>query len=486
VKQAHITQDEYANHVDNAAFTQALIQTHLETANELRGRFGMEKNATWTEQISKILIPTDEEAGVILEYDTMNGTISVKQADVILVDDILDYPNPYSLNDLDYYAGKQSLNGPGMTYGVYSIVANEISPSGCAAYTYDLYGSEPYIRAPWFQYSEQLLDDYEANGGTHPAFPFLTGMGGAHRVAIFGYLGLRLFIDTLNVDPNLPPQIPNIKYRTFYWQGHPISAFSNQSHTTLTRLGQSLVNANSTYATGDIPVTIGLSMNVSLSLPPHGTLTLENRQIGLNKTVPGNVAQCRPVSSQQEYLPGQFPLAAVDGAVSTRWEPVLANETSELVVELEGPPFVPISGFHFDWAQTPPISYNVAFSNESFIKDGTKFVHVISSNNITISDLFNIDDIANILPYDSNTTDVTLKSPVWSGRYARLQIHGAMTDAYLTNGNGTGATVAEWAIIQEDGSNADVKMKRAPRQPHMFGKREEWTFSHGHGGPGRI
>ncbi|KIW08272.1 uncharacterized protein PV09_01192 [Verruconis gallopava] len=477
--------DEYANHVDNAAYTQALIQTHLTTANELRARFSMEPNATWADQISKIDVPVDKQADIILEYQEMNGTISVKQADVVLVDDFLDYPNPYSLSDLDYYAGKQSLNGPGMTYGVYSIVANEISPSGCSSYTYDLYGSLPYIRAPWFQYSEQLVDNYQANGGTHPAFPFLTGMGGAHRVAIFGYLGLRLFVDSLNLDPSLPPQITNLKYRMFYWQGHPISAYSNATHTSISRVGQPLANANSTYTNGDIPVTIGLAMNETFQLPPNGTLVLSNRMIGQNKTIAGNIAQCRPASSNQGYLPGQLPLSAVDGAISTKWEPLEANTTSELVVELEEP-YVPISGFHFDWAQTPPTSYYIAFSNESFTSSDAKYVNVTSSDNITVSSPFNIADVAAIVPYTSNTTDITLDSPVWSGRYARLLIYGAQTDDFLNFGNGTGATVAEWAIIQADGGHATVKTKREPRQPYLNVREQPWPYVAGFGGPGRI
>lgn len=98
---ANNSKDEYANHVDNAAFTQTLIKTHLTDANELRARFGIEPNATWTDIAENILIPVNEEANIILEYDTMNGTVNVKQADVVLVDDFLDFPNPYSLSDLD-------------------------------------------------------------------------------------------------------------------------------------------------------------------------------------------------------------------------------------------------------------------------------------------------------------------------------------------------------------------------------------------------
>ncbi|KAF2712049.1 glycoside hydrolase family 65 protein [Pleomassaria siparia CBS 279.74] len=178
--------DEYANNVNNAAFTTALIQKHLNSTNMLNAWAGLPHNDSWAEMVSKMRLPTHEEAGIILEYNGMQGDISVKQADIVLIDDLLHYDNPYSLANLDYYAAKQSPNGPGMTYGAFSIVANGISPSGCSSYTYNLYSTQPYVRNPWFQFSEQLNDDFTSNGGTNPAFPFLTGMGGANRVAIFG------------------------------------------------------------------------------------------------------------------------------------------------------------------------------------------------------------------------------------------------------------------------------------------------------------
>jgi hypothetical protein len=425
-----------------------LMQSHLNTANEFRGRFGMPINETWIKQAPKIEISTNKDANIILEYSTMDGTISVKQADVVLVDDFLDYQNPYSLSDMNYYAGKQSLNGPGMTYGVYSIVANAVSPSGCASYTYDLYGSAPYIRGPWMHYSEQLIDDFQANGGTHPAYPFLTGMGGAHRVAVFGYLGLRMMVDAFNIDPSLPPQIPNIDYRTVYWQGHAIDAKSNQTHTTLTRLSQSLPNSNSTYTTGAIPVTVGSNSTI-YSLPPGATLTFANRQIGLNKTVPGNLAQCQRVESDQDYLEGQFPLSAVDGAISTKWQPVSANETSILTVELVDPAQL-ITSIQFDWAQQPPQSYSVIFSNSSDFSS-QDIVNVTSSSNVTVSIPWDPSQASLITSYESNTTDVTLKTPVWSGRFARLEIYGALSSDFLTFNNGSGAMVAEWAIVGNGG-----------------------------------
>ncbi|KAL9024643.1 MAG: hypothetical protein Q9196_006362, partial [Gyalolechia fulgens] len=233
--------DEYANHEDNGGFTMPLIADTLMYANMFRRLFGISPNATFDDQAENIFISRNSDAGIIEEYSGMNGSISVKQADVVLNIFPLNYQNQYTttdrFNDLTYYAGKQSLNGPGMTYAIFSIAASEVDPSGCSSYTYQQYSEHPYARAPWFQFSEQLIDDYTNNGGTHPAFPFLTGHGGANQVTLFGYLGLRLTPDfTLHLNPSLPPQIPNLKYRTFYWQGWPISAISNQTHTTLTRL----------------------------------------------------------------------------------------------------------------------------------------------------------------------------------------------------------------------------------------------------------
>lgn len=85
-----------------------------------------------------------------------------------------------------------------MTYSIFSIDASTLSVAGCASYTYLLAASQPYSRAPFYQsvfvcltsslgffltwsafrFSEQTSDIYASNGGTNPAFTFLTGHGG--------------------------------------------------------------------------------------------------------------------------------------------------------------------------------------------------------------------------------------------------------------------------------------------------------------------
>lgn len=383
------------------------------------------------------------------------------------------------------YALKQSPDGPGMTYAIFSIVANEVSPSGCSVYTYAQYSYDPYVRAPFFQFSEQLIDDYTLNGGTHPAYPFLTGHGGANQVVIFGYLGLRLLPDdAIHIDPNLPPQVPHVKYRTFYWRGWPIQASSNYTHTTISRAAhvQPLDTADQRFAKTAIPVQVGSGKNVTVyQLPLKGQLTVPNRQVGSTLTVPGNLAQCQPVQSQNSYEPGQYPMAAVDGAASTKWQPSFAANTSSLTVSLPASESgAMVSGFYFDWAQAPPVKATVVFHNDtsddplSASANGQYFVTNI--DNITISSPYNpqANSADTIMLPGGNTTNVTLAQPVPVPRYATLYITGnqALSQTEAQAQNGTGATVAEWAILENNPQEQFSKRKipvRSVSSPALAG-----------------
>jgi len=474
--------DEFANHVDNGAFTMPLIANTLTNNNFFRTLFNQTPNDTWAEQAENVVIGRDESANILLEYTGMNGSIEVKQADVVLVTYPLSYTGENytandSLSDLDYYAAKQSQDGPGMTYAIFSIVANEVSPSGCSAYTYAVYSHHPYMRAPWFQFSEQLVDEFSVTG-YHPAFPFLTGHGGANQVVLFGYLGLRLLPTSwsLHINPALPPQVPQVRYRTFYWHGWPISAFSNQTHTTLTRdpalEGAPGTSPNSTYATASIPVIVGApgaEDTTSYDLPPNGTLVVPNRQYSLLKTTPGNALQCQFAESEADFVPGQFPIAAVDGAASTKWQPTESSENATITVEIpEVDQGKEVTGIRFDWGQRPAWNYSVSFANSSD-EDG----QVVAAGEADISDPWDEQEIARIVAVQSNTTYVNLtgtaqggggdEGPVVAPRYATLTIWGHRFDTNVTaeNMTGDGATVAEWeVIVADDGGGADAPVRR--------------------------
>lgn len=367
-----------------------------------------------------------------------------------------------------------------MTWAIFSVVANEMSPSGCSAYTYGQYAYKPYARAPFYQMSEQLLDNATTNGGTHAAFPFLTGHGGSNQVVIYGYLGLRLLPDDfLHVDPNLPPQIPYLKYRTFFWRGWPISAWSNYTHTTISRARNTppLSTADQRFANQTITVHSGPDANAtSYRLPLKGSIVIPNRQASYENTVENNLVQCQPVESTDAFEPGQFPIAAVDGAASTKWQPSLAANWSSVTVPFGDEVGTQVSGFYFDWAQAPPVNATVIFHNKTI--DNPAVAYASRTNSSDFSVVASLTDISLSNPYDAdttnldliaiptgNTTNVTLSSPVIAARYATLLIVGnqALDAVDVQAKNGTGATVAEWAIIAPVRNTTRRSSSRSPK-----------------------
>lgn len=377
-----------------------------------------------------------------------------------------------------------------MTYAIFAIVASDVSPSGCSAYTYHQYSYAPYARGPWYQLSEQMIDDASINGGTHPAFPFITGHGGANQVALYGYLGLRLHPDdTLYIDPNLPPQIPHITYRTFYWHGWPISAWSNYTHTTIQRDSSlaPLASADLLFSNVSIKVQVGQSTASAdeatiYYLPLSGELTVPNRMIGSVNTTPGNQVQCHPVYSPDAYEPGQFPISAVDGATSTKWQPSTSNLTS-LTVTLSTTTDAAaeaVSGFYFDWSQAPPQNLTVIFHDSPIGNPSTVFA-AAGSNSTGYRVVTSMSNIVQSKPYNAisaeelnvvsiptaNTTTITLDAPVQKARYATLLIAGNQANETA------GATVAEWVILGQNSTSSSAA--QAKRQ---MSARSKATLAH--------
>jgi len=352
--------------------------------------------------------------------------------------------------DLDYYANKQSPNGPAMTYSIFAINANALSPSGCAAYTYTLNGLLPYLRAPYYQFSEQAVDNVALNGNTNPAFPFLTGHGGANQVVPFGFLGVRTDQEVLYINPSLPPQIPYVRVRTIYFAGATLSASLNSTHTNITRLATpSSTDLVDMYANGTMPLIVGTpdapdTISVAYNLTINQTVTIPNRLYWQILTHADNLLQCLSVSSNDAWAAGQFPEAAIDGATATRWQPA-SNASASLLVNMTSIPASPISGIFFDWGARPPLNATVYIGN---LTDGEGGVY---GNEIQII----VDGITPNLPFDAtaeqksdevepvtgNSTTVEVEGDAWSGAYVRLEIEGCWEV------DGAGATVGEFVLI---------------------------------------
>lgn len=75
-------------------------------------------------------------------------------------------------------------------------------------------------------------------------------------------------------------------------------------------------------------------------------------------------------------------------------------------------------------------------------------MNVTSDTDVVVSDAYDAAKASDIVPYSGNTTNVTLERAVWSGRFATLRIWGnRATEGTKDEFNGTGATVAEWAVV---------------------------------------
>ena len=302
---------------------------------------------------------------------------------------------------------------------------------------------------------------------------------GANRVGIFGYLGLRLFVDRLDIDPSIPPQVPSIDYRTFYWQGYAINATSNSTHTTLIRLPSNILpTANPSYA-HSIPVTIrSRSEKYILTDTP---LIVPNRLLGQTLTVANNILQCKPIlpNDYQAEVPGQFPLAAIDGASSTKWQPFHSRRTNYLSVDTQMSTFAPISRILFDWGNTPPAYYEVLVSNSSIgppFDDGVAFeqggdtgdLRGVARGWVEISEPWDPEVAMVIRRVTGNQTNVTVGEGVWSGRYVHLGIRGNLGNESAVEGG----TVAEWSVVlkEEEEEKSDKSSQGVKKE-----KLQMWT-----------
>jgi protein-glucosylgalactosylhydroxylysine glucosidase len=176
-----VAADEWAENVDNNAFTNAAAKANLNFANMTAGILGLKTNADWSlvaENIPILKMPD----GITREHATYNGE-GIKQADV----NLLSYPlkevsDPKAIKaDLEYYAKRVPDQGtPAMTQAVFTTLYARLG--------------DPEAAFKWFQesYIPNLNPPFrviaETKGGTNPYFS--TGAGGIIQSVIMGFGGL--------------------------------------------------------------------------------------------------------------------------------------------------------------------------------------------------------------------------------------------------------------------------------------------------------
>jgi hypothetical protein len=317
---------------------------------------------------------------------------------------------------------------------MFAINSARLDNHGCAAYTYLLQGSQPYIRAPFYQFSEQQTDSWHTEHfgkETDAAFPFLTGYGGFLQIFTHGFSGVRPQLDALFMDPMMVPQLPDgIVLKGVKYQGAVLDIFIGQETTTITRR---IVSSSPT------PVIIRIGGKAlepaDYVLSSGETLTVATRRPDRNGTaISGNLAQCAPVFSPHLHVPGRVPLAAVDGSNATLWQPA-SPDTSSLTIDLGH--LRVTSAISINWGPTPALHMEVWGSGTV---DG-RYERLVKVAKVDISESY-VEEEANLVKLRPGNVTVAKFEKKVEVRFVKVEIRGTWGNDITL-----GATVAEVAVL---------------------------------------
>jgi len=193
-----VAADEWAENVDNNAFTNAAAKANLQDAAEAARILGIVPNPDWADVANNIPI-LKLDNGVTSEHASYHGE-KIKQADV----NLLAYPlkqitDPVQVKkDLEYYETRIPDQGtPAMTQAIFTLLYARLGDKERAWHWFkDAY--VPNLNPPF-----RILA--ETKGGTNPYFS--TGAGGILQSVLMGFGGIDITQKGINqVKSVLPPQ----------------------------------------------------------------------------------------------------------------------------------------------------------------------------------------------------------------------------------------------------------------------------------------
>lgn len=178
-----VAADEWAENVDNNAFTNAAAKANLQAATEAAKVLGIVPDADWMNVANNIPILKMPD-GVTKEHASYHGE-GIKQADV----NLLSYPlkeitDPKAIRkDLEYYETRVPNTGtPAMTQAVFTTLYARLGDAD-KAYQWFKDAYVPNLNPPFRVIAE-------TKGGTNPYFS--TGAGGIIQSILMGFGGLEI------------------------------------------------------------------------------------------------------------------------------------------------------------------------------------------------------------------------------------------------------------------------------------------------------
>ena len=193
-----VAADEWAENVDNDAFTNAAAKANLQYATEAAKVLGIAPDADWMNVANNIPI-LKMDNGVTREHTAYNGE-GIKQADV----NLLSYPlkevtDPKQIRkDLEFYETKIPDEGtPAMTQAIFTLLYARLGDKDKAWHWFkDAY--VPNLNPPFRVIAE-------TKNGTNPYFA--TGAGGILQSVLMGFGGLEITPKGIvQIKSVLPPQ----------------------------------------------------------------------------------------------------------------------------------------------------------------------------------------------------------------------------------------------------------------------------------------
>jgi len=190
-----VAADEWAENVDNNAFTNAAARANLQYATDAARILGLTPNPDWINVRNNIPILRFPD-GVTREHAAYNGE-PIKQADVsLLAYPLKEVTTPAAIRkDLDYYEPRVG-EGPAMTHAIFSILYARLGMPDKALADFKK-GYAPNLRAPFGVMAETA-------SGNNPYFA--TGAGGMLQAMLNGFGGLEITADGI---VQLPSRLPS-------------------------------------------------------------------------------------------------------------------------------------------------------------------------------------------------------------------------------------------------------------------------------------